>query len=198
MALVTATTKVQIISQVFTLLGKPRPTLDLDAVPVTSQVSELYDSIVPQMLVAANWRFCTVISQLSQLTSEPSNQFYHYAYLLPTGYLTIRRIMKAGMQHAWINYQIYGDQIYTNYDNPLYCEYSIDPGPQSYPIYFIKLLHYTIAAEVALCVTQDVNVASLWKQQAEKYFSIARNLDNITQPTSFIEYNEPFSAHYGL
>ena len=198
MALVSATTKVQIISKAFLLLGEPNPVLDLDATPTTSAASQLYDLLVQELLTSHIWRFALFTVELNQTTSDPENDYWQNQFQLPANYLTMVNLYKDGQRDPWIDYQIFGDKIWTNQTAPLYCVYLYDPGPANYPAYYIQLLVYKLAALIAMNITQNDQLATLYTELSEKYMTQAVNRDEMAMPSLYIKYNPFFNAHYGL
>lgn len=198
MALISGTSKVEIVSQALTLIGNPRPTNNLNDDPVVVSVSKLYDTLIYDMLTKTYWRFAIQNFSLNKLAGNPINTYWSFAYQLPPDYLTLLRIYKAGQKGNFTDYQIYQDEIWTNQDVPLIADYIFDPGPEFYPAYFVQLMIYQLAANIALPVAQNVQLMEVWTAKAEKYYQEARSRDRNAMPNIPIQRNDIYGAHFGL
>ncbi len=198
MALISGTSKVEMVSQSFSLIGKPRPTLALDEDPTTSAASAIYDTLLQETFTSNAWRFALQTIELNQTTTPPENEFWRVQYQIPSSYLTMLRIYKNFTRGGFVDFQIFKDKIWTNETAPLFCDFIFDPGPGQYPAYFSQLLIFKLAALIALPVAQNENLALFWEKKAEAYFLLARNRDKITMPNLFIQKNNLFGSHFGL
>lgn len=198
MALISGTTKVEIVSQALTLIGNPRPTNNLNDDPRVVAVSKLYDTMVQSMLTRYRWRFSLTFFELNKLAQAPANTYWRFAYQIPPEYLTLVRIYKSGQKGGYTDYQIYQDQIWTNVDAPLLADYIFDPGPEFYPAYFVDLLIYELAYRAAVPIAQNYQLKESLSVDAKSHFLIARSSDANSSPNTFIQRNDVANAHYGL
>ena len=198
MALISGSSKVEIISQAFSLIGAPRPVNDLDDSPTTAAASQLYDTMLLDMLTDHPWRFAMIVAELDQLATPPPNRDWQFAYQLPTGYLTMYRVYPANLSGGYWRYIIYRDQIWTNLNGPVFSDFLGNPGEENFPAYFVQLMTMRLASLIAMPVAQNAQLAAFWGEQATKQLAKARNIDSKAMPNPSIQFNELWSAHFGL
>lgn len=192
MSLVSGTSKIEIISQAFTLIGKPRPVIDLNESAITASVAKIYDSTLLDVLGRHPWRFALRIATLVKLISNPPLERWQFAYQLPTQYLTAYRT------DPLADYEIYGNQIFTNVDDPLRLVYVSKVSEAEFPAYFAELMKRQLASIIAIPFAENPTLAQFLKQEADSYFIRGRHTDAQAFTNDFVRQNEIFSAHFRL
>jgi hypothetical protein len=141
--------KVSLISTAAVLLGE-KPIMSLSDNRFSATVgAAIFDTILTNELQTNRWRFSVNKKTLNQLTAAPLNE-YQYAYQLPSD-----MILPIGTWPA-MNYEIYGDQLYTN-ESRVDLEYQYQPPLQKMPAYFTLLLTYALAKDMVNPVTEGGN-----------------------------------------
>lgn len=197
MAIASGTSKVEIISQVYGLLGQAFPINDLNTNAQYAAVSKMYDTMNRNLLTRTYWRFALANFYLNELQTAPVNTYWQHAYSLPPDYLILLRIYKDGQKGSFTDFQLYREQIWTNFDAPLLCDYIYNPGEAYYPAHFVELVIVTLAAKAAMTITQNINIANFWVSKAEDMFLIARSQDAMAMPNIPIQRNDIYASHFG-
>ena len=172
-------------------MGQNRPVNDLSDTPQTRAASSFYETLYPHLLTTHPWRFAMKLRELNQLTEKPILRRWQFAYQLPADLLHPYR-----MHPITTNYSIYGDEIFSNLDNPLILEYTARVEPPRFPHYFILLLTYSIAGHIGMMVTQQAEIAKLWVEAADTQLVFARTLDSQAEPSPVITDNPLFASHF--
>jgi len=126
--------------------------------------------------------------QLARLTSTPANE-WKYQYSLPGDRIAgVRAVFNSGatgiqpIQYGW---EILGDKLETS-EETIYVDYQYSPNESVLPTYFVQLLKYAMAAEVAETVTDQITKADFFERKAfgtpgenrrGGYFRVAANID---------------------
>jgi len=148
-------TRVQIISQALTLMGK-KPIMNLsNQSDIVTAADQSFDMLLQATLSEGFWRFATKIAELQQFVDTPIGGYYQYAYDLPNDFLKL--------VHVWpqmYDFELYAGappKLFTNFNNssqPLYLEYVFLPPVSYLPAYFVKYFAYELAAYLALSNAQ--------------------------------------------
>lgn len=173
-----AYTRVSIISIAIGLLGnKPINSLDNPS-DIVGAADQAFDFFLPEVLSSCFWRFATKIQQLSQLVGAPIVTDWRFRYSLPGDYLKTVREYPQNYQ-----YEIYGNEIYSNLDNPLYLEYSYIPDISIWPGYFAVYYAYELACYLALSNAQNIQYYSLLdpKRELKRCTALATDAQNRPQ-----------------
>ncbi len=191
-----AISKVLIVSNAFVLLGKGpiQSIAQLDTGNVVeSAASTIYDSILPGLLSERPWRFALKQFNLNRLSEKPmiTNE-WSYIYQLPSDYLSAYRVYPNTQK----GYAIYDDKLYSNSEK-VYLEYMYSADETKFTPNFTLLLTYSLAANIAMTVTQQVSLAQLWEKKREQQMSIAAAVDALSMPNTFIQNDPLYSAHVG-
>ena len=106
--------------------------------------------------------------QLGRLSDVPVDE-WKYAYQLPGDMLSgvIALFQSAGLGQSPIRYgwEIYGDQVYTNFDE-VFIDYQATVAESKMPPYFVRLLRTAVAAELAYVITDQVSKSQDLRLQA--------------------------------
>lgn len=186
--------KVSIISQAYFLLGKkPVNTLSTtDDIDVGA--SQRYDFVVPGLLTDTQWKHASKTLDLTRTTEIPPIDKWQYTYQLPN---------KAEMLLAYrvyptnFNYEIIQDKLYTNNDT-VTLFYIFQPKEDQFPTYFVYWLVYEMTAELAMPITEKIEVEELWRKRAQEANLIATALDQQQVPSKSIVYDGLEIAHGGM
>lgn len=187
----TLASKVSIISQAFTLLGKGGiNTLDTTNKLHTS-VSQRYDTLIPALLTQSRWKHAGKTAVLDLLTDEPPTGEWSNTFQLPN---------KAEMLLAYrvypdnFTYEIMQDKLYTN-ESEVTLFYIHEPTPNQFPVYFTNYLVYSLASEIAMAVTNKLELVELWAKKAIQAQAVAMAADAQQAPNVPIRYDGLVGAH---
>ena len=140
-------TKIGIISDALVLLGeKPLNSLSDDRYGATVGAA-LFELLYENELQGNRWRFAMKKAALSQLVSDPLNEWTH-AYQLPSDCL-----LPIGV-YPPVDYEIYGDHLYSNAAT-IELDYMFKPDVSELPAYFVALLTYALALNMAKSITES-------------------------------------------
>jgi hypothetical protein len=128
--------------------------------------SALYSNIVKAELSRHRWGFARRKAQLSLTTDTPIDNDYRSIYQLPTDMITLVKI------NPLVDYQIYGDKLYTNISSTLYCDYILDVAETEWPFYFSKMIEYALARDFATSIRDS---SSINQDMTNKYLTASAN-----------------------
>lgn len=197
-----ASTKVQIISNALSIMGK-KPIISLtDNSDIVTAAEQAFDFLLPSIIAKYFWRFATRIRQLVQLNIVPVGGYWQYAYALPDDYLKLIHLWPPN----W-DFEIYNNQqLYSNFNstitfvppppapptpsqaaNPLFIEYQFLPLVQFLPDYFNEYFAYELAAYLSLTNAQSVNYFSVLRPRADYLLGTALAADAQNRPQTPIQ-----------
>ena len=190
-----ALTKVQVISNALTIMGK-KPILNLNnADSITQAMEQAFDFKYLNALESGFWRFATTIVQLTQLVQVPIGGYYSYAYQLPANFQKL--------VHLWpqqYDFDIYqNQQLYTNFNSapaqpvppppyvpsngqPLYLEYVFQVDYALVPNYFWNYFVYELAMYAALSNAQAVQYMQALQPLRDTAWGVALAADAQNRP----------------
>lgn len=189
------TSKADIISLAFTKLGRA-PITDADLIsgpPEVKAASKEYDLLKDTALAAHPWRFSTLTADLPRLVAAPPVEYYQYAFMLPSDFIQLEQV------RPFDKYRIYENLIYSNND-AIQIDYRSnlgELGELKFPSWFTLYMIYHLAANIAMMVTQNAQIASLWETAASNQLLIARYQDSQQQPNDSVVNDQITGAHYG-
>jgi len=140
--------KISIISGAAVRLGND-PVISLDEGSKAATVgSNLYDTVLESLLAAHRWRFATGKKDLDLLADTPLNE-WQYAYQLPANpkVITIIRV------YPRMEYERFEDKIYCESNQGIAIDYVYRPTEEYFPAFFVDLVEYRMAMEMALPIT---------------------------------------------
>ncbi len=179
-------TKVQVISNALTLLGK-KPILSLDgAGDLVVAAEQAFDFLFPASLAEIQWRFACKIVMLNQLVAipvpvnTPAAAYYTVAYDLPPDFLKTIRVYP--QNYAWEIFE--NRKIYSNMNSPMQMEYLFMPIITTVPMYFWKYFVYELAAYLSLSSAQQPEWFSAMESKRQIQFGIAASIDAQNRPTT--------------
>lgn len=177
--------KIDLISQALILIGdNPINSLAGNSRAQTVSVN-LYGSIAHAELSKFRWSFARKKAQLSKLVDVPIDGEYDHIYQLPTDLITLIKI------EPNINYEVYGDKIYCNYNQSMWCDYIYTAAESEWPHYFASVMKYALALEFAPSIrdstSSQANIAAQYEDAARR----ARLADSQQRPPRAIVHR-PF------
>jgi hypothetical protein len=141
----------------------------------------LYPNIVKNELTKHRWGFATKKAQLSLLTALPIDPEWARSYELPADLLTLIKL------YPNINYQVYGSQVYCNYDQALYCDYIYDVVESEWPVYFSKMIEYALARDFSTSIRDSSASRGEMAAEYENASRMARFTDSQQHPQTPIQ-----------
>lgn len=181
-------TKLSICSDALILLGASPLSSFSEGTDAAQICDRLYDDLKDSLIAAYPWSWSFKKSQLARLTSTPPNE-WKYQYALPGDTLAgVRAVYNTNavsvppIQYGW---EVHGDHLDTN-EETIYVDYQYSPSESILPTYFIQLLKYAMAAEIAETVTDQITKAQYFEQKAfgspaenrrGGFFRVAANID---------------------
>ncbi len=188
-------TKVQIISNALTILGKKPITSLVNQGDMVTAAEQAFDFLFPVRLSEGFWRFATKIVQLNQILPAPVGGYWTYTYELPGDYLKL--------VHLWphqYDYEMYaGGLMYSNYNNsgqPLYLEYVFMPLVTQCPDYFWGYFVYELASYMALSNAQSVQYADFLQPIMGLEMAKAMAADAQNRPQTTLQSAPMISRRY--
>ena len=191
-------TDVSICSQALLLLGANEITSFSVGTAPSAICNKLYPRVKSQTLGMYPWSFTLKKSQLSQLSSTPTN-VYSKEYQLPTDmFLGVPRAVFASTSTGNLpritDYEIQGDKLLTN-ETTIVIDYQQLVAESAMPSYFVQMLVYQMAWHLAEPVTDQTTKSDYWKTVAlgtpaenmrGGYFRQAINIDGAGQSKTVI------------
>lgn len=177
--------KIDLISNALILIGDlPINTLVGNSRAQTV-AANLYGNIVKNELSKHRWGFARRKAQLSLLVAKPIDNDFQSAYQLPTDLITLIKLNPA------VNYQIYGDLVYTNLSQQLFCDYIADIAETEWPVYFSKMIEYALARDFASSIRDSAASADRMAAEYLNASRMARYTDSQQHPQTPI-VSKPF------
>lgn len=165
-------TKISAISNALLLIGDTTINSLDDGSERANVAASLYDGIYYDALSSHPWSFARNVRQLAKInTEEPLIKKWRNVFQLPANLVRIIRFEYNP------DYEIYGDRIYCNNDE-LILDYIQKVDETTWPPYFEKFMEYSLAAEFAIPIRENTNVAQLMKQLALQKGQNARAIDS--------------------
>ncbi len=108
------------------------------------------DMVAPTQLAQPQWRFNVKTVQLQLIANfNPDFWIYQFAWQLPSDYLSLQRL------DPIIEYQIFGDQIWTPSSSPLKLAYRYQVPVSEWPSYFKECMVLELARKYAKTICQN-------------------------------------------
>lgn len=162
----------------------------------TRACNNIYPVAKKEVLSRYPWRFTIQKIQLSRLVASPVNE-YQYAFQLPSNRLGGPRAVYNNNEvgaRPMTDYDIYEEYLFAN-DPAIWIDCQFDQNESKMPPYVQTLLEYTLAARLAMPITEDESKMQTWQTMAygtpaEKqqggYFELAKTLDSQQRPAQQI------------
>lgn len=184
-----ATSKVKILSAAFILLGKDAINDIVSTDKIVIAASQVYDYLKPDLLTAFPWRFAMLTRELNKLSTTPPVTRFANAFQLPPDMLLAYR------PEDLINYEIYEDMLYTN-NSQVKLDYIHPATENEFPPYFVRAINHTLAAEIAMTVTQTITIAEYWEKISERSLIRAKARDSQQMPNPFVRRDPLITARF--
>lgn len=186
------TTEIEIISNAVMLCGKaPFSTID-DGGEFALSAQALYNQKMPSLMSQPHWRFNMKIQQLQQIANfDPDFQTWQYAWQLPSDYLSFETL------DPIIDYQIFGERVYTRSGSPLKLSYRTQLPVSKWPVYFREYAVYELAVGLAFSVAESDGLEAKLKQELVEIRAMAMFIDAQNHPNVPIQNRPWISARAG-
>ena len=182
-------TQLEIVNLTLSVMGVDPLNSLLDDSKIAKFVNVIYPQAKKFCLSKHFWNFALRQTTLPLLSE--SDPFWDYVYSLPSDLLQIYKVRDADNEK--VEYEERNGKIYSN-ANPLYLVYvssEVDEGV--FPIYFVEVLKYKLACDLAVPVLRDPKFYSAYYQLYERALADAKRLDSIRGKPSF-EYQSEWLA----
>jgi len=161
-------TKLTICSDALILLGASPLSSFSDGTDAAQICDRLYDDLKDSLIASYPWSWSFKKAQLARLTGSPVSE-WKYQYQMPgdalAGVRAVFNTNAAGgrpIQHGW---EIHDSHLDTN-EEYIWVDYQYSPNESSIPTYFVQLLKYAMAADIAETVTDQITKAQYFEQKA--------------------------------
>ena len=181
-------TKLSICSDALIMLGASPLSSFSEGTDAAQICDRLYDDLKKSLVASYPWSWSFKKVPLARLTSTPANE-WKYEYALPgdtlAGVRAVFNTNATGVQPIQYGWEIMGDKLQTS-EEVILVDYQFSPGEAVLPSYFVQLLKYAMAAEIAETVTDQITKAQYYEQKAYGtpqenrrggYFRVAANID---------------------
>ena len=191
-------TKLSICSDALITLGAKPLSSFSEGTDAAQICDRLYDDIRDSTIGMHPWTFSFKKTQLARTTTTPVNEF-KYEYQLPGDRLNnVRAVFTSGtsgarpIQYGW---EVMGDKLLSS-EEEIYVDYQYPTPEAELPTYFIQLLKYMMAWNIAETVTDQITKADYFKTQAVGtpsenmrggFFRVATSIDSQNRQTEAIE-----------
>ena len=191
-------TKLSICSDALIMLGAKPLSSFSEGTDAAQICDRLYDDIRDSTIGMHPWTFSFKKTQLARTTTTPVNEF-KYEYQLPGDRLNnVRAVFTSGTsgarptQYGW---EVMGDKLLSS-EEEIYVDYQYPTPEAELPTYFIQLLKYMMAWNIAETVTDQITKADYFKTQAVGtpsenmrggFFRVATSIDSQNRQTEAIE-----------
>ena len=191
-------TKLSICSDALIMLGASPLSSFSEGTDAAQICDRLYDDLKDSLIACYPWSWSFKKAQLARLTEEPANE-WKYFYQLPGDRLAgVRAIFNSdspGMRPIQRGWEILSDRLMTS-EEQVWADYQFSPGESALPTYFVQLLKYAMAAEIAETVTDQITKAEYFERKAfgtpsenrrGGYFRVATNIDGSSKSVERME-----------
>jgi hypothetical protein len=199
--------KISICSSALNLLGEAAIaslTEDTDAARACAQ---LYDNRKWSLLSAYPWSFSKKKVQLARLVAAPVSR-WRYQFQLPTDRVgDVFALFQTDAVGAWpiTNFDVQGAMVLHDHTE-LWIDYQYNVLESNMPAYFVLLLEYALASDLAMPVTHEATMAEYWHVRAfgspsennrGGQFRVATGIDGRGRPAPVIEATDLIDVRHG-
>ena len=191
-------TKLSICSDALIMLGASPLSSFSEGTDAAQICDRLYDDLKDSIVASYTWSWSFKKVQLSRLTSTPVTE-WKYEYGLPGDTLAgVRAVFNSnspGVRPISYGWEIIDNKLQTSEEN-VWVDYQFSPLEATLPTYFVQLLKYAMAAEIAETVTDQITKAQYFEQKAfgspsenrrGGYMRVAMNIDGASKSIEKIE-----------
>lgn len=158
-------TDIRIVNAALAALGAGEITSFSDETDLTAKVNAVYVDLVESCLAAHSWSFTRTQRQLELEAAAPAPG-YRYRYALPPDRIGLpMRLTRAGSREPLREYMIAGSSVHAN-TNPLWAAFRFRPAVALWPAPFRRFVTKALAAELAVPVSHDANMAARLDEEA--------------------------------
>jgi len=161
-------TSLSICSDALILLGAAPISSFTEGSDAAQACDRLYPDVRDTLLSNYLWSWSVKKQQLGRLSFTPVDE-WKYAYQLPgdmlSGVIALFRSSGLGQQPIRYGWEIYGDQIYTNFEE-VFIDYQSSIAESKMPNYFVRLLRTALASEIAFVITDQISKADYFRALA--------------------------------
>ena len=168
-------TKIDLVNSALVLIGDSPINSLIGNSRAQNVANTLYDTTVKNEITKHRWGFARTKAQLALTTEVPVDQEWQSIYQLPSDLLFLIKLYPS------VRYQIYGSQVYTNNNGPLYCDYIYDAPEAHWPIYFSKMIEYALAKDFATSIRDS----SASRQEMTNEYVIASRMARFTDSQQY-------------
>ena len=166
---------IKICQQALVLFGaNPISSFD-DGTTEATACQNLYEDTARDELSQYRWRFASNQIQLSRLESAPSAK-WDAAYQLPTNCLAVSTVY---VNDIPIDFDRYEDMIFCQAETSdvVVLEGVFRVDEQFWPPYFVKMMIYRMASQLAHSIAAQTDTAQMLDRMAIRHAALARNRD---------------------
>lgn len=191
-------TKLSICSDALILLGASPLSSFSEGTDAAQICDRIYDDLKDSIIASYPWSWSIKKTKLARLTEEPKSE-WKYLYQLPGDTLAgVRAVFNSdnpGIRPISRGWEIIENKLQTN-EEDVWVDYQFSPGESVLPTYFVQLLKYAMAAEIAEAVTDQITKADYFERKAYGtpgenrrggYMRVAMNIDGGTKSIEKIE-----------
>ena len=161
-------TKLSICSDALIMLGASPLSSFSDGTDAAQICDRLYDDLKDSLIASYPWSWSFKKVQLAQLAETPINEWKYY-YQLPgdrlSGVRAVFNSSASGMRPIQRGWEILQDRLMTSEDQ-IWIDYQYSPTEALLPTYFVLLLKYAMAADIAETVTDQITKADYFERKA--------------------------------
>jgi len=151
----------------------------------------MYKIVKENLLYKTPWSFAKESEQLTLLAGAPEVTRWAYAFLMPT----VPEKIYLFRPDPVCDYEIFENKIFTNV-NQLRFDYTYDVSEAAFPGYFTNAMCYSLAAELTMTITQNVQLAQLNFKKAQMHIMNAMAVGASEQPNYMIARDKLFASRY--
>lgn len=170
-----AVTSLQICQQALVVIGAQPLTSFDDGTTEAIACLNLYENTARDELSQYRWRFASNQVQLSRLVDVPSAK-WDAAYQLPPECLAITTVY---VNDIPIDFDRYEDNVFCNAEatEVVILEGTFRIDEQYWPPYFVQMMVYRIASQLAHSIAAQTDTSQMLDQMAVRHSRFARNRD---------------------
>lgn len=161
-------TDLSICSDALILMGASPLSSFTEGTDAAQACNRLYPDLRDMLISRYPWSWSIKKAQLSQLVQDPLNEWL-YAYQLPgdmlSGVIALfpdATVDQPPLRYGW---EVYEDKVYTNLKT-VFVDYQYSVDESKMPNYFVHLLRYAMAAELAVVITDQISKADYYNTVA--------------------------------
>jgi len=168
-------TAIEIVNSALAMMGVNPIMAFTDNTKTAQIVNQIYPQVVNYCLSLHNWNFALDRVKLPKLSNNPNSDKWKYAYQEPANVLKIESVRDGN--DDFVEYEEIGNVIYTNADT-VYLRFVKYVDESYYPPYFIEVVKYKLASELALPIVGNAELYKAYLTMFNNALQSARGLDS--------------------